>query len=183
MKDSSEQPPVLIPGGKISYSRKPFLGKQRGKMVVALCNLLLRAKITSPDQSVSGRVIFGSIGDMNFELKATGGSGTGGIHFDTKIEVDNTVNYTRGTWIHIQSTNSLVTTGIRDVANPTGPLVKSRQGDWVSTQAVPAKTTNGSGQDIWNLPQWPMPDPSNHDNPVNYWKFIGAATDQDCPYG
>jgi len=45
-------------------------------MVVAVCNLFLKLKVVSPDQSVSGRLVFGSSGEAILELKsATSSSG------------------------------------------------------------------------------------------------------------
>lgn len=103
-----------------------------------------------------------------------GGSGgiTSAWHFENQIEVDPTISYPPQSVIHIQDSNSLVTTGIRDAANPTGGLVKSCSGFWVSTQDVPAKTTV-SGNDVWNLPQYPLPNSTNLDDPTNYWIYLG----------
>lgn len=99
-------------------------------------------------------------------------SGLLGWHFENKIEADNTRGYPAQTVIHIQPTDALVTTGIRDAANPSGGLVTSCAGFWVSTQFVPSKTVV-SGNDVWNLPQWPMPVPTNFDDPANYWIYLG----------
>jgi hypothetical protein len=97
-------------------------------------------------------------------------------HFESKIEADNTKNYPAQSVIHIQPTDALVTTGIRDAANPSGPLVKSCAGYWVSTQAVAAKKTVG-GNDVWNLPQYPYPNAANMDDPANFWIYLG---EMDC---
>lgn len=96
-------------------------------------------------------------------------------HFEDKIEVDPTKSYPAQTVIHIQPTHDLVTTGIRDAAAPSGGLVKSCTGYWVSTQAVPAKTTV-SGNDVWNLPQYPYPKPTNLDDASNFWIYLGEMT-------
>ena len=107
-----------------------------------------------------------------------GGSATTfeGWHFEDGIEVDNTVSYPAQSVIHIQPTHSLVVTGIRDAADPGSGLVKSQQGFWVATQDVPAKTVV-SGNDVWNLPQYPYPEPTDLDDPTNYWIFLGDI----CP--
>jgi hypothetical protein len=105
-----------------------------------------------------------------------GGGGKSGWHKpnNNKYEVDATVAYDEGSVIHIQPTDSLVTTGIRDAAHPTGALVTSCAGYWVSTQDVPAKTTV-SGNDVWNLPQYPIPVPTNVDDATNFWIYLGEA--------
>ena len=92
-----------------------------------------------------------------------------------KYEVDATFAYDGGTVIHIQPTSSLVTTGIRDAANPTGPLITSCAGFWVATQYVPSKTTV-SGNDVWNLPQFPLPVATDLDDSSNYWLYLGEMT-------
>lgn len=104
------------------------------------------------------------------------GGVTQGWHFEDKIEVDNTISYPAQSVIHIQATNDLVVTGIRDAANPSGGLVQSQSGFWVSTQDVPAKTTV-SGNDVWNLPQYPYPEPLDLDDESNFWIYLGEI----CP--
>lgn len=79
--------------------------------------------------------------------------------------------------IHIQSTSAIVTDGIVDAANPTGPLVQSTAGLWVALQAVPAQATV-DGNAVWNLPQLPMPNPLDWDDEKNYWAFI--CPDAQC---
>ena len=97
-------------------------------------------------------------------------------------EVDPTYPYNEGSVIHIQATDTLVTTGIRDASNliadpsgATGSLVTSCAGFWVATQDVPAKTNIG-GNDFWNLPQFPLPVPTNMDDPTNFWIYLGDIT-------
>jgi hypothetical protein len=91
-----------------------------------------------------------------------------------KYEVDPTYEYSEGSVVHIQPTDALVTTGIRDAANPMGGLVTSCAGFWVATQTVPAKITV-SGNDVWNLPQYPLPNATNIDDPLNFWLYLGEA--------
>lgn len=110
-------------------------------------------------------------GFYSFTAK-TSRQGISGWHFESKIEMNNTNSYPAQTIIHIQPTHDLVVTGIRDAANPTGPLVTSCAGYWISTQAVSAKKTVG-GNDVWNLPQDPYPDPTDLDNPANFWIYLG----------
>ena len=97
-----------------------------------------------------------------------------GWHKQSTYEVDPTIAYGDQVVIHIQPTHALVVTGIRDAANPTGGLVTSCAGFWVSTQPVPAKTTV-SGNDVWNLPQFPLPVPTNIDDPANFWIYLGET--------
>lgn len=127
--------------------------------------------VKSADGEVSVNWVKGA-----YEVKVSGGRGGGGVawHFGTKIEVDNTQTYPSQTVIHIQSTDALVTTGIRDAANPTGGLVTSCAGFWVSTQTVPAKT-QVDGNDVWNLPQYPYPEPTDMDDPTNFWIYLGEV--------
>ena len=94
-----------------------------------------------------------------------------GWHFEDKIEVDPTLNYPAQSVIHIQATHTLVVNGIRDAANPVDPI-KSSSGWWVSTQDVTAKHTV-SGNEVWNLPQYPLPVPTDLDDPSNFWIFLG----------
>ena len=106
-----------------------------------------------------------------FHTKTVPGAITG-WHFESKIEVDKTYYYPAQSVIHIQSTDPLVTSGIADLANPTGGLVTSCPGLWVATQDVPPAATIG-GTLCWNLPQWPMPTPTNYDDPSNFWIYLG----------
>jgi hypothetical protein len=108
-----------------------------------------------------------------FHVKKTFGvPGVAGWHFESKIEADQTQSYPTQSVIHVQSSSALATTGIRDLANPTGPLVLSKPGYYVARQAVPAKTTV-SGNDVWNIPQWPEPNGANKDDPLNFWLYFG----------
>lgn len=85
--------------------------------------------------------------------------------------------YEEGAVIHIQATHDIVTSGIRDAANPTGPLVTSCAGYWVAIQDVPGAATV-AGNAVWNLPQFPYPTPTNMDDPSNFWIYLG---EMDCP--
>lgn len=108
------------------------------------------------------------------KLPAQSQGGSGWIPRNGKYEVDNTNPYAANNVIHIQPTHDLVITGIRDAANPTGPLVMSKRGYYVSTRPVSAKTTVG-GNDVWNLPQFPLPNPDNIDDPLNFWIYLGET--------
>ena len=92
------------------------------------------------------------------------------------FEVNADWNYSEGSVIHIQSTNGLVITGIHDRANPSGSMKQSCPGLWVAMQDVPAQVTI-SGVLQWNLPQWPLPVPTNYDDPANYWLYLGDIAD------
>jgi hypothetical protein len=66
-----------------------------------------------------------------------------------------------------------VTTGVIDLGDPTGGDATTHKklvpaGLWVALQPVPAKVVV-AGHDQWNLPQWPLPVPSNLDDPANFW--------------
>ena len=110
-----------------------------------------------------------------FHAKIPPAGGVTGWHFESKIEVDQTKSYPEQTVIHVQASSALVTTGITDLANPTGGLVTSCPGLWVSTQAVPAAAMV-SGTLCWNLPQFPMPVPTNYDDPTNFWIYLGEIS-------
>lgn len=103
---------------------------------------------------------------------ARNGNGISGWHFEKTIEVDPTKTYPAQTVIHVQPTHAIVTTGIRDAANPTGDVIHSKPGFYISTQAVSPKKTV-SGHDVWNLPQFPLPTPDNLDDKTNFWIFFG----------
>ena len=105
-----------------------------------------------------------------------GGLQTIAWHFGNKIEVDPSQEYSEQTIIHIQPTNDLVITGIHDRANPSGSMKQSCPGLWVSMQYVPAQVTI-SGVLQWNLPQWPLPVPTNYDDAANYWLYLGDIAD------
>jgi hypothetical protein len=100
---------------------------------------------------------------------------TGGWRFHSPIELpdppypafDNSFNWI----IHIQPNHPIVTSGIMDAGNPTGYAVYSVPGFWVSLQAVPAQQ-NINGIPAWNLPQLPLPNPDNLDDPKNFWMFF-----------
>lgn len=105
--------------------------------------------------------------------------GASGWNWGTpNIELPDPVNgpmpgYGKGTVIHIQSTNSIVTTGMLDLGS--GNLTQSVAGLWVTTQAVPAQAEDSSS---WNVPQLPMPDAGNYDDTTNFWVFL--APDAQC---
>lgn len=82
--------------------------------------------------------------------------------------------YPEGNIINIQATHAIVTTGIRDAADPTGPLIKSKAGLWVAMQDVPAQSTV-SGNAVYNLPQFPLPTPDDYDDDTNFWYFLGKT--------
>ena len=142
----------------VSQQWKP-IGRSREQ---AQDTMFMLNKLARQVESMRRRILGGSGG--TFE----------GWHFEDKIEVDNTLVYPAQTVIHIQDTHALVTTGIRDAANPTGGLVTSCAGFWVSTQSVPAKT-QVSGNDVWNLPQFPYPEPADLDDPTNFWLYLGEV--------
>jgi hypothetical protein len=121
---------------------------------------------------------------MRRRILGGAGGATGGWHKPTNslYEADPTYSYDEGSVIHIQATDALVTTGIRDASNliadpsgATGSPITSCAGFWVATQDVPAKTNVG-GNDFWNLPQFPLPVPTNIDDPTNFWIYLGDIT-------
>ena len=113
------------------------------------------------------------VAKMRRRIVGGGGNMTGWHKPSSSLyEVDSTFSYDEGSVIHIQPTHALVTTGIRDAANPSGGLVKSKSGMWVAIRDVPPQTTV-SGNPVWNLPQWPMPNLLNYDDPLNFWLFLG----------
>jgi hypothetical protein len=107
----------------------------------------------------------------------TVGSNQKGWYFGNKIELPTAPypSFNAQQVIHIQPTHDIVVTGIHDAANPTGAIVKSCAGLWVATQNVPPQTT-ASGHPVWNLPQYPYPNPLNLDDPLNFWYYLGEMT-------
>lgn len=94
-----------------------------------------------------------------------------GIRYAVPIEIVSGRAYSKGERVHVQPDHLLVTTGIRDRAVPTGPLVQSRAGWYIAMQDVPAKSTV-SGNDVWDLPQFPFPVPTNMDDKKNFWEWM-----------
>ena len=94
-----------------------------------------------------------------------------GIRYAVPIEIVSGRAYSKGERVHVQPDHLLVTTGIRDRAVPTGPLVQSRAGWYIAMQDVPAKSTV-SGNDVWDLPQFPYPVPKNLDDKKNFWEWM-----------
>jgi len=78
--------------------------------------------------------------------------------------------FAKGTVIHIQGTNSIVTTGMTDLGSNTN--VQSQAGLWVSTQAVPAQASDSNS---WNVPQSPLPVPDDYDSPSNFWVPVAGG--------
>ena len=109
-------------------------------------------------------------------LGGSGGAITGWF-FGTKIELPAAPYpaFAAQQLVHIQATHAIVTSGIRDAANPSGSLVKSCVGLWVALQAVPAQKTV-SGNPVWNLPQFPYPTPTNLDDITNFWYYLGEMS-------
>lgn len=99
-------------------------------------------------------------------------SGNSGWFFGSAIElpVAPFPSFSKQQVIHIQAAHAIVTAGVVDLANPTGPPVMSRPGLWVATQSVPGQVT---GTSPWNLPQFPLPNPANMDDALNFWIYLG----------
>ncbi len=140
----------------------------------------LRSVLQSQEQlarkieAIRRRILGGSGGTIQGWFFGNGGNqGTG----SNQIELPSAPYpaYQAQQVINIQPTLDIVTTGIADLANPTGGLVTSCPGLWVATQAVPAQTTVG-GTDCWNLPQFPIPVPTNCDDPKNFWLYLGQVS-------
>jgi len=51
-----------------------------------------------------------------------------------------------------------------------GTTKKAAAGWWVAMQDVPAASTGG-----YNVPQSPMPMPTNMDDPTNFWMPLGSG--------
>lgn len=116
---------------------------------------------------------------QRLRMRGSGGqSGISGFHKPSngKYEADPTVFYDAQTWVYISPTSSLVVTGIRDASNPSGPLIKSCAGWWLALQDVNPKTVV-SGNDVWNLPQSPLPSVTAPimDQPLNFWEYMGKT--------
>lgn len=103
-------------------------------------------------------------------LGGSGGTGASGWHRpgNGKYEADATYAYDDGSVIHIQTTSSLAVTGLRLPTAPTGSLVLACAGWWVANRDVPSQVMV-SGNLVWNVPQWPLPVPTDVDDPLNYW--------------
>ena len=156
--------PILGTSGQAIYPRKVNVTYQKspgittptqGAMVVICSDVMERDASTENEIELMG-----------------GGGGGSGWHFGSQIEIAAASGFSAQTVVHLQPSNSLVTTGIRDMANPGGPLVQSKSGYWVSTKSVPAPSSY-SGNSVWNLPQFPLPNPDNIDDPANYWVYLG----------
>ena len=74
---SNLQPPSITPGEQLPLVSKPWPGRRATNKLIGLFNLMMRAKVTSPDSSVTGSFKFGSVGEMLLELQASGGGGSG----------------------------------------------------------------------------------------------------------
>ena len=110
-------------------------------------------------------------------IPARGGPSAAGIHRPGNglYEVDPTYPYDRDSLIHIQPSHALVGTGIRLPSAPTGALVQACAGWWIANQDVPAQATV-SGNLVWNVPQWPLPVPTNVDDLANFWSpYLGEV--------
>lgn len=95
---------------------------------------------------------------------------------DGRIEVDTSISYETWVVINIQTSHTLVTTGVIDRVS--GSLVKASPGQYYSRQ--PVEAIGGDGK--WNVPQNPPPDSSNYDSDSNFWiPLAGSAV--ECPYG
>ena len=145
---------------------------------VALLQYMVRWICSERVLSIKGFTARETADGKMFVPAATPPAGNAGLFFGAKIElpVAPYPSFQKQQVIHIQSTHAIVTTGIRDAANPSAPLVQSRPGFWAASQAVPAQGTVG-GNPVWNLPQWPLPNPDNYDDTANFWLWLG---DQYC---
>jgi hypothetical protein len=108
-------------------------------------------------------------------VSASGGGGSGsGWFWSDPVELPAAPYpaYSKGAVIHIQSGHGIVTTGIRDAANPAGPLRKSPGSVMaIAIRDVPAETVAG-GNPVWNLPKFPMGDSGDWDAAANFWAII-----------
>ena len=71
------QPPTITQGEQLPLVARPWPGRRACNKLIGLFHLMMRARVTSPDSSVSGSFKFGAVGEMLLELQAAGGSGSG----------------------------------------------------------------------------------------------------------
>ena len=166
-----------------------FISKEYRDLVAMICQCVMNPaiKVHLAKKGVSSTTIDADIKmaangwvatlDLTGISAGGGGSGVTGWFWSSPIELPAAPYpaFLKGAVIHIQSAHAIVTSGIRDAADPTGPLVGSRPGKWIALQRVPAQATV-SGNAVWNLPQWPLPVPSSWDNAANFWDFIPDAS-------
>ena len=139
-------------------------------MVMKKINALLNGKIISKNGAQVGQILYA---DGNTVWVIDGGDGW---RWANPIEVDPTKSYAKEEVINVQATHALVTAGMHDLAD--GVLRYSCPGRWVAIRPVPAQVTV-SGVIKWNLPQYPLPVPTNYDDPTNFWDYLGEPG--TCP--
>lgn len=151
---------------------KKFVGPPKGifdlghkKRVAKKLDALLNGVIKDSIGNIVGKIHYAD-GNTVFEIFPQ----QSGIRFADPIENDTGIAHAKGEVIHLQSSSFLVTTGYKLPSAPTGDTIKAKAGKWIALQDVPA-IQNISGTDCYNVPQWPMPEPDNYDDPLNFWMF------------
>ena len=163
---STQATPTIIQGEILPYTRKPFLTRKIGNKLVAMFNMITRAKVVSPDNSISGQFKHGSFGSLTLELSSTGsGSGTTGAwHWAaTKIYTKLATNAVNEI-IWVQLTADEVVNGAIDAT--TGLLTYATPGMYIALQ--PVFPVSGS-PNKYHLPLGTPPVPDDPTSALNYW--------------
>lgn len=101
--------------------------------------------------------------------------GGGGMQLGTPMEYVMTNPYPGQTWVHVGADNDAVTAGTIDPVS--GLQVYSSPGWYCSAPGgVPIAGTEESP--AYNIPQVPLPDPDDVDDPINFWVIYIA--DAQC---
>jgi hypothetical protein len=99
--------------------------------------------------------------------------GAGGMQLASPMEYDMTQAYAGQTWVHVGADNDAATTGTLDPVS--GLPVKSQPG-WYCSCAGGVPIAGTEEAPAYNIPQMPLPDADDVDDPNNFWViFIADA--------
>lgn len=102
-----------------------------------------------------------------FRMKSTPPiPGSRGMKLASPMEYDMETSYGGQIWVHVGAANEAVTAGTIDPDS--GQQVFSAPG-WYCSASSGVPIENVGGNQAYHIPQVPLPDPNDIDDPKNYW--------------
>jgi hypothetical protein len=175
--------PVIQPGKRLSYTKRPFLGKSHVNDVIATTNAVnnMQVRVVSTVGLSSGGTpsalnnitpsfVYDANGNgvLTVPIPSVTQNGTnppGWFWTNGARNYDPSATYDDQQVVYVQSTSAAVTTGLLDAGS--GIVEKSIPGLWVALQPVAPQTGPS-----YYVPRLPMPTPDDMDAENNYWAFL-----------
>jgi hypothetical protein len=173
-------PPIINPGQKLDYTKRPFLGARPVNYLIALFNAInnLTVKVVSAVGN-SATPAYQTASAPKFVWTAQGAiltipipppsQATQGWFWTSGSRNYNPAStYQEQQLVYVQASSSAVTSGLPDAGTLTNK--KSLAGIWVCLKATGPVTISGST--YYNVPRLPMPVVDDMDSSSNYWAFV-----------